>query len=128
MGQPVVHFEITGPDPAKLRDFYGRLFDWEFDTSAPVADTISEPGNYGFVARYTADDGTGIPGGVGGGAAYAGHAAFYVGVPNVEAALQKAERLGGVRRMGPVKNPGAQLVVAHFTDPAGHLVGLAGPE
>lgn len=107
MGQPVVHFEITEPDPAKLRDFYG---------------------NYGFVARYTADDGSGIPGGVGGGAGYAGHGLFYVGVPNVEAALQKAERLGGVRRMGPVKNPGAQLVAAHFTDPAGHLVGLAGPE
>ena len=26
---------------------------------------------------------------------------FYVFVPDVEAALQKAERLGGTRRMGP---------------------------
>jgi predicted enzyme related to lactoylglutathione lyase len=52
---------------------------------------------------------------------------FYVGVPDVEAALRKAESLGGTRRMGPEKNPGADLVVAHFTDPEGHLIGLAGP-
>jgi predicted enzyme related to lactoylglutathione lyase len=127
MGQPVVHFEITGPDPEKLRSFYGSLFEWEFDTSAPVAAAISQPGNYGFVDRNTTSDGTGIPGGVGGGAGYAGHVIFYVGVPNVEAALQEAERLGGTRRLGPVKNPGADLVVGHFTDPEGHLIGLAGP-
>jgi predicted enzyme related to lactoylglutathione lyase len=58
---------------------------------------------------------------------YDSHVIFYVGVPNVEAALQKAESLGGTRRMGPEKNPGADLVVAHFTDPEGHLIGLAGP-
>jgi predicted enzyme related to lactoylglutathione lyase len=27
----------------------------------------------------------------------------------------------------PVKNPGKDLVVAHFTDPEGNLIGLAGP-
>ena len=128
MGQPVVHFEITGRDPAKLRSFYGDLFGWEFDTRAPVADAISEPGNYGFIDRYTTDDGTGIPGGIGGGGGYDGHVIFYIGVPNVEAALRQAESLGGQRRLGPVKSPGAELVVAHFTDPAGHLIGLAGPE
>jgi hypothetical protein len=31
MGQPVVHFEIIGSDPAKLRSYYGELFGWEFD-------------------------------------------------------------------------------------------------
>jgi hypothetical protein len=33
MGQPVVHFEIIGKDPARLRGYYGELFGWEFDTS-----------------------------------------------------------------------------------------------
>lgn len=32
---------------------------------------------------------------------YDSHVIFYVGVPNIEAALQKAESLGGTRRMGP---------------------------
>src|SRR5580693_7110308 len=128
MGQPIVHFEIIGKDAKKLRSYYGDLFGWEFDTSAPVAEVISRPGNYGFVDRNTTSDGTGIPGGVGGGVGYKGYVIFYVGVPNVEAALQKAESLGGTRRMGPKKNPEAKLVVGHFTDPEGHLIGLAGPE
>jgi hypothetical protein len=72
-------------------------------------------------------DGTGIPGGVGGGAGYVNHAIFYVGVPDVEAALWKAESLGGKRQMGPHQAPGSDLVVGHFTDPEGNLIGVAGP-
>lgn len=65
MGQPVVHFEVVGKEPEKLRSYYGDLFGWEFDTSAPVSQAISEPGNYGFVNRNTTSDGIGIPGGSG---------------------------------------------------------------
>ena len=50
---------------------------------------------------------------------------FYVGVPNVEAALAEAERLGGKRQMGPERAP-TGLVVGHFTDPEGNLIGVAG--
>jgi predicted enzyme related to lactoylglutathione lyase len=125
MGQPVIHFEIVGRDPQRLRSYYGELFGWEFDTSGPVADAVSEAGNYGFVDGNTTPDGIGIPGGVGGGKDYDGHVIFYVGVPDVEAALQHAESLGGTRVMGPERAPGTELVVGHFTDPEGHLIGLA---
>jgi hypothetical protein len=47
---------------------------------------------------------------------YPGHVIFYVGVPDVEAALAEAARLGGKRRMGPERAP-AGLVVGHFTTP-----------
>jgi hypothetical protein len=127
MGQPVVHFEIIGTDPAQLRNYYGELFGWEFDTSGTVAEAVSQPGNYGFVAPGTAGNGPGIPGGVGGGAGYDRHVVFYVGVPDVEAALQQAESLGGARRLGPERAPGRDLVVGHFTDPEGNMIGLAGP-
>ena len=50
---------------------------------------------------------------------------FYVGVPSVEAALQRAESLGGKRVMGPERAP-AGLVIGHFTDPEGNLIGVAG--
>jgi predicted enzyme related to lactoylglutathione lyase len=40
MGQPVVHFEIIGKDPAKLRSYFGQLFGWEFDLSSPVAAAV----------------------------------------------------------------------------------------
>jgi predicted enzyme related to lactoylglutathione lyase len=121
MGQPVVHFEIIGADPASLRGYYGELFGWEFDTSSPVAAPVSEPNNYGFVGGNP----DGIPGGVGGGTGYSARAIFYVGVSNVDDALQRAERLGGTRRMGPERSP-TGLVVGHFTDPEGNLIGVAG--
>jgi uncharacterized protein len=120
MGQPVVHFEIIGRDPAKLRNYYGELFGWEFGVGDAATEQISAPGNYGFVEASSA----GINGGVGGGEGYEGRVLFYVGVPDVEAALQKAESLGGTRLMGPVQAGG--FAVGQFTDPEGHLIGVAG--
>ncbi len=127
MGQPVVHFEIIGTEPEDLRRYYGALFGWEFDTSGPVVAAVSEQGEYGFTEPTPGSGGPGIPGGVGGGAGYRPHVVFYVGVPDVEAALQEAERLGGKRRMGPERAPGRDLVVGHFVDPEGNLIGVAGP-
>jgi predicted enzyme related to lactoylglutathione lyase len=126
MGDPVVHFEIIGPDPDSLRGYYADLFGWTFAVGGPVAPGVSEAGNYGFVEAGSIGDAAGIPGGVGGGVGYESHAVFYVGVPDVAAALQKAESLGGRRTMGPEQSPGTGLVVAQFTDPAGNLIGLAG--
>jgi len=123
MTQPVVHFEIIGSDPGRLRGYYGELFGWEFDTSGPVAEAVSQAGEYGFTEPP--GEGPGIPGGVGGGTRHDPHVLFYVGVPDVEAALTQAERLGGTRRMGPERAPGGGLVVGHFTDPEGNLIGVA---
>lgn len=123
MAQPVVHFEIIGRDPAKLRSYYGQLFGWEFQIGDATTEAVSQPGNYGFVDGATT--GGGINGGVGGGDGYESRVLLYVSVPNVEAALQKAESLGGKRQMGPEGTPGT-LVVGHFTDPEGNLIGVAG--
>ncbi|WP_181787696.1 VOC family protein [Streptomyces phytophilus] len=125
MGHPVVHFEVIGRDPAKLRTYYGELFGWEFGVGDAATEAVSQPGNYGFVDGSTTDGG--INGGVGGGEGYEGRVLFYVGVPDVEAALRKAESLGGTRLMGPEGTPGT-LVVGRFTDPEGNVIGVAGPE
>jgi uncharacterized protein len=125
MGQPVVHFEIIGSDPGKLRRYYADLFGWEFQTGDAATEAVSQPGNYGFVDGSTTGDGTGINGGVAGGEDHAPHVVFYVGVPDVEAALQRAEELGGTRQLGPGGTPGT-LVVGQFTDPEGNLIGVAG--
>jgi uncharacterized protein len=125
VSQPVVHFEVIGKDPERLRTYFSELFGWEFDTPSPVAPEVSEPERYGFLDLVATDDGTGIRGGVGGGPAYESHAIIYVGVPDVEVALQRAESLGGARVMGPATSPNG-LVVGHFTDPEGTLIGVAG--
>jgi uncharacterized protein len=125
VGQPVVHFEIIGSEPAELRNYYSELFGWEFQVGDATTQAVSQPGNYGFVDGATT--GGGIDGGVGGGEGYEGRVLFYVSVPNVEAALQKAESLGGKRQMGPEGTPG-NLVVGQFTDSEGNLIGVAGTE
>jgi uncharacterized protein len=125
MPQPVVHFEVVGKDPTNLRKYFGELFGWEFEVPSPVAQEVSESESYGFLNTITSEDGTGIPGGIGGGSAYENHALLYVGVPDVEAALKRAEELGGSRVMGPATSPNG-LVVGHFRDPEGTLMGVAG--
>jgi uncharacterized protein len=125
MPQPVVHFEVVGKDPTKLRKYFGELFGWECEVPSPVAQEVSESESYGFLHTITSEDGTGIPGGIGGGLAYESHALLYVGVPDVEAALKRAEELGGSRVMGPATSPNG-LVVGHFRDPEGTLMGVAG--
>lgn len=124
---PVVHFEIVGKNPGRLQKYYGRLFGWKCDTVALAAKEISQSGKYGFIDRIQTGDGTGIPGGIGGGRAFAPHTIFYIGVPDVEAALQQAEALGGKRQFGPAINQDGNLAVGHFLDPEGNLVGVAGP-
>ena len=32
MGAPVVHFEILGKDPERLKTYYADLFGWEIET------------------------------------------------------------------------------------------------
>jgi uncharacterized protein len=122
MGQPVVHFEIIGQDPAGLRRYYSELFGWEFSMDDAVTEAVSQPGSYGFVDGSASG---GINGGVGGGESYHRRVLIYVGVPDVEAALKRAESLGGTRRLGPEGTPG-KLVVGQFTDPEGNLIGVAG--
>ena len=125
MADPVVHFEVIGKNPEVLRRYYSDLFGWTFDTPSPVAQEVSEADSYGFIELIATDDGTGIRGGIGGGEGYDSHAVFYVGVQEVEAALQRAESLGGTRVMGPATSPNG-LVVGHFKDPEGALIGVAG--
>ena len=53
---------------------------------------------------------------------------FYVGVDDVQAALDRAESLGGSKAMGPMELPMGGTI-GMFTDPEGHLIGLfKGPD
>jgi predicted enzyme related to lactoylglutathione lyase len=121
MADPVVHFEIIGRDPGQLRGYYGELFGWEYSVGDTATGKVSEPGNYGFVAG----EGAGINGGIGGGSGFRSTVLFYVGVPDVEEALSRAESLGGRRVFGPEGTPG-EFMVGRFTDPEGNLIGVAG--
>jgi predicted enzyme related to lactoylglutathione lyase len=118
MGQPVVHFEIIGKDAERLQTYYSELFGWEIASDNTM--------NYGVVQREgnVNADGVGIGGGIGAGPdGYAGHVTVYVEVPDLEAALAKAESLGGSRMMGP-EQVLEDVEIGLFNDPEGHVVGV----
>lgn len=111
MSSPLIHFEVAGRDAGKLQSFFSDLFGWQVDAANPMS--------YGIVN---------LSGEVGGGIGPApegqpGHAMFYIGVDDVEAALQKAEGLGGARVFGPMDVPDGPTI-GHFADPEGNVVGL----
>jgi predicted enzyme related to lactoylglutathione lyase len=114
VAQPVAWFEIVGKDGKKLQDFYGKLFDWKIDANNPM--------NYGM----TDESETGLGGGIGPSQDGSSMVTVYVAVPDLQAALDKAEKLGGKTVMGPMEVPDGPKI-AMFADPAGNVVGLLIP-
>lgn len=111
MNGSVTHFEIVGQDRKLLESFYGDLFGWTMQ-DMPEA-------NYAMVQK----EGEGIAGGIGqsqsGGP---GHVTFYVTTDDPQAALDKAEALGGRTVMPVTELP--QVTIALLADPEGHVIGL----
>ena len=115
MPNPTTWFEVAGKDYPALKAFYASLFDWKFNDMEEMP-----------YSTVDATDG-GIPGGVGAAPeGHPGHVTFYVQVDDIEAALSKAESLGGKRGMGPIDLPGGTKI-ALFTDPEDHEIGLMTP-
>ncbi len=110
MANPVVWFEVMGNEGATLRSFYGDLFDWKFE--------VMEDMDYGLVS---ADEGRGIPGGVGKGES--GRVTFYVSTTSIDDSLKQAGKLGGKTLMPRTELPGG-TILAMFSDPEGNAVGL----
>jgi len=121
MGYPVVHFEITGEDPATLRSFYSALFGWQVSTSHSANYWLVKP-------EYSARlEGPGMSGAIGAGPpGHPGRVVIYVEVPDIDEALTKAEALGGARMFGPQSFNGFSIGL--FRDPEGHMVGVVRPE
>jgi len=111
MGAPVLHFEVGGRDAGRLQQFYGTLFDWKIDANNAM--------NYGIVDNA----GQGINGGISPSQDGKPWVCFYVGVADLQAALNKAESLGGKTIMPPTDVPEGPSI-AMFADPEGNHIGL----
>ena len=117
MGNPVVHFEIAGPDGPALQQFYRDLFGWEIDVQG------EEMGNYGVVSANE--------GGIGGGVfpttedmPARSYVTFYVQVDDIQAALDKVAGMGGNAIMPPMEIAPGMGSIAMFRDPADNTIGL----
>ena len=104
-GPPVVFFTIFGPPGSDLQRFYSAVFDWE----------IAADGN--------AMVGVESPLGATIGQSEAAETIVYVGVDDINAALEKVTANGGTIRYPRFEVPG-QVILGIFKDPAGNSVGL----
>ena len=109
--RPVVHWEIQARDPAKIRDFYRDLFNWD----------IGEP-----PGRMTIPVGIGPPE-----SGPAGHirpsdtsrVVLYIQVRDLRESLDRAVELGGTISNQPRDIPGGPTI-AGIADPEGNPVVL----
>ena len=118
MGKPVAFFEVASRDHERAQKFYGELFDWRID---------ADPSMGGYALVDTGAGENAIGGGIGPAesAADAG-VKIYVRVDDLDAYLDRAERLGGRRVVPPTDLPNDYGRFAIFTDPDGNAVGLWG--
>ena len=112
MPNPVMHFEITGPDGPGLQRFYRDLFDWKIDTN--------NEWQYGMVEK---NGDQGIGGGIAGDQEGGRRVSVYAEVDDPQQYLDKAVSLGGNVVM-PVTDMGGGMFIAMFTDPAGNVTGV----
>jgi len=106
----VMWYEVLGQDGNKLRAFFSELFGWSYKETPGMDYGMTDP------------EATGIGGGVGSGPKGSSWTTFYVGVPDVDQALKKAQRLGAQVLMPVTKLP--DVTIAVFADPEGHPIGL----
>ena len=111
----IAWFDLTTTDLSKSKDFYGKLFDWQF-TAVQGTDMAAE-----IVAGGTAigtirvADGTITP----------FNGVVYVQVADLPASCSKVKELGGTIPPGfPFNLPDGIGAIAVILDPAGHPIGL----
>jgi predicted enzyme related to lactoylglutathione lyase len=110
VGNPVVYFEIGCRDRAATSSFYAELFDWKIrsDQHSDVITADSTAGIDGHIASLGHEPHT--------------YTIFYVSVEDLDAAILRAEQLGGTRLVGPA--PIADGRFAWIADPGGNTIGL----
>ena len=111
----IAWFDITTSDLSQSREFYGKLFDWDFGPvqGTDLAVEIAVRGTAIGTLRVAEGEIGGFNGMV------------YVQVANIQASCKKATDLGGTVAPGfPFNLPDAAGAIAVVLDPAGHPVGM----
>lgn len=110
---PIVHWELMGPNGEEQKNFYSTIFDWEFLTPEGFE-------NY----HMTQGDDMAVNGAIGQGSEETpAYSCIYVQVDDIEAKLTQIESIGGKTVLPRTELP-EMVTFAMFNDPAGNLVGL----
>jgi uncharacterized protein len=115
MGRPVVHWELMSKDPAKVSDFYAKIFGWKIqhhpEMNYRIVDTGSEAGINGGIVKPEREG------------PWPGNMLFYIDVDDLAAYRKKIVAAGGKIHVEQQKVPGMGKF-SLFTDPEGRMMGL----
>jgi len=116
MSHPVVHWEIGARSAAASREFYAKLFGWEILGAGDAGYAQVAPGEEGGMGGGIMQLPPGVP----------PYVTVYVRVDDLDAALKRAESLGGKTVAPPMPIEGVAEVsgFAMFSDPDGNVIGL----
>jgi hypothetical protein len=108
--RPVVHWELQARDPARMREFYARMFNWQIGDGRvmpiPVGVGPPEPGPAGHIM-----------------AGETSRVVLYIQVRSLRESLDRAAELGGAVTREPFDLPNGPTL-AGITDPEGNPVVL----
>ena len=111
----VAWFDITTTEQGRSKEFYGKLFDWQFGkvTGSDQAAEIIASGAH--IGTLRVADGKLSP--------FTGM--VYVQVADLPASCKRAKELGGMIPPGfPFNLPGGIGAIAVVSDPVGHPIGM----
>ncbi len=111
----VAWFDITTTDLAKTTDFYGKLFDWEFNALEETDLAVEIVSGATAIGTIRVAEGP----------ISAFNGVVYIQVPDIQASCRKAEELGATVVPGfPFNLSDGIGAIGLFSDPAGHPMGM----
>jgi uncharacterized protein len=117
MGRPVVHWELMSKDPAKVSEFYAKIFDWKVqhmpELNYRLVDTGGEGGINGGILKPEREG------------PWPGNTLFYVAVDDLAAYRKKIVAAGGKIHVEEQEVPG--MGTLSLFDPEGRMMGLWKP-
>ncbi|HKF41991.1 MAG TPA: VOC family protein [Thermoanaerobaculia bacterium] len=111
----VAWFDITSTDVARSREFYGKLFDWQFEPVQGSTQALEIVAGGTPIGTLRGADGTiSLFNGV-----------VYIQVNDLPAMCKKAAELGGKLAPGfPFNLPDGRGAIGLLADPSGHPIGM----
>jgi uncharacterized protein len=130
MGNPVVHFQLCAEDVDAMSTFYREVFGWRIEPRRLTSMEADVSGTYPTIEAEEGD----IAGGITDTIPAKRGVMLVIEVDDVEATMERAERLGGRRRFPGTPPERMELAERNgtsvsfgwqeFEDPEGNLVGI----
>ncbi len=115
MGRPVIHWELLSKDPAKLSDFYEKVFAWKIQHFPEMNYRVVETGGQGGINGGIMQPKHEEP--------WPGNMTFYIDVDDLADYRKRIIAVGGKILVEEQEVPGMGAF-SLFTDPEGRMMGL----